>query len=124
MFPTSTGTLIEVVAVGKRFRLVLRKAGLPGFRLYVFRHTYATHLLAEGGPITYAAAQLGHAKATTPLAHYAHWIPQDNRSCVERLAARREAEPQLAPNRDRRQKVFRNWLNLMEPRARVELATY
>jgi integrase len=92
MFPTSTGTLIEVVAVGKRFRLLLRKAGLPGFRLYDLRHTYATHLLAEGAPITYVAAQLGHAKATTTLAHYAHWIPQDNRGWVERLAARREAE--------------------------------
>jgi len=38
MFPTSTATLIEVVAVGKRFRLVLRKAGLPAFRLYDLRH--------------------------------------------------------------------------------------
>jgi integrase len=92
MFPTSTGTLIEGVAVGKRFRLVLRKAGLPRFRLYDLRHTYATHLLAEGAPITYVAAQLGHAKATTTLAHYAHWIPQDNKGWVERLAARREAE--------------------------------
>jgi integrase len=51
MFPTSTGTMIEVVAVAKRFRLVLRKARLPGFRLYDLRHTYATHLLAEGAPI-------------------------------------------------------------------------
>jgi integrase len=43
----TTGTLIEVVAVGKRFRLVLRQAGPPRFRLYDLRHTYATHLLAE-----------------------------------------------------------------------------
>jgi integrase len=68
MFPTSTGTLIEVVAVGKRFRLVLRKAGLPAFRLYDLRHRYASHLLAEGAPITYVAAQLGHARPTTTLA--------------------------------------------------------
>jgi integrase len=92
MFPTSTGTLIEVVAVGKRFRGVLRKASLPAFRLYDLRHTYAMHLLAEGAPITYVAAQLGHARPTTTLAHYAHWIPQDNRDWVERLAARRAAE--------------------------------
>jgi integrase len=92
MFPTSTGTLIEVVAVGKRFRLVLRKAGMPAFRLYDLRHTYATHLLAEGAPITYVAAQLGHARPTTTLAHYAHWIPQDNKGWVDRLAARRAAE--------------------------------
>jgi integrase len=51
MFPTSTGTLIQAAALGKRFRLVLRKAALP-FRLYDLRHSYASHLLAEGAPIT------------------------------------------------------------------------
>jgi integrase len=91
MFPTSTGTLIEAVAIGKRFRLVLRKAGLPGFRLYDLRHTYASQLLAEGAPITYVAAQLGHARPTTTLAHYAHWIPRGDKGWVDRLAARRSA---------------------------------
>jgi integrase len=95
MFPTSAGTLIEVVAAGKRFRLLLRKAGLPAFRLYDLRHTYATHLLAEGAPITYVAAQLGHARPTSTLAHYAHWIPQDNKGWVDRLAARRTAEAEM-----------------------------
>jgi integrase len=42
IFPTATGTLLEVVAVGKWFREVLRKAKLPAFRLYDLRHTYAT----------------------------------------------------------------------------------
>ena len=92
MFPTSTGTLIEVVAVGKRFRLVLRKAGLPAFRLYDLRHSYLSHLLAEGAPITYVAAQLGHARPTTTLAHYAHWIPRGDKGWVDKLAARRAAE--------------------------------
>jgi len=92
IFPTSTGTLIEVVAVGKRFRLVLRKSGLPAFRLYDLRHSYASHLLAEGAPITYVAAQLGHARPTTTLAHYAHWIPRGDKGWVDKLAARRAAE--------------------------------
>lgn len=67
-------------------------AGLPRFRLYDLWHTYATHLRAEGAPITCVVVQLGHARATTTLAHYAHWIPQDNTGWVERLAARREPE--------------------------------
>jgi integrase len=92
MFPTSTGTLIEVVAVGKRSRLVLRKAGLPAFRLYDLRHSYASHLLVEGAPITYVAAHLGHARPTTTLAHYAHWIPRGDKGWVDKLAARRSAE--------------------------------
>jgi integrase len=91
VFPTATGTLIDVVAVGKRFRETLRKTNLPAFRLYDLRHTYATHLLAEGAPITYVAAQLGHARPTTTLAHYAHWIPRGDKGWVDRLAARRAA---------------------------------
>jgi len=91
MFPTSTGTLIEVVAVGKRFRLVLRKGGRPAFRLYDLRHTYASQILAEGAPITYVAAQLRHARPTTTLAHYAHWIPRGDKGWVDKLAAHRSA---------------------------------
>jgi Phage integrase family len=71
---------------------VLRKAGLPAFRLYDLRHSYASHLLAEGAPITYVAAQLGHARPTTTLAHYAHWIPRGDKGWVDKLAARRSAE--------------------------------
>ncbi len=128
MFPTSTGTLIEVVAVGKRFRLVLRKAGLPGFRLYDLRHTYATHLLAEGAPITYVAAQLGHAKATTTRRTTRTGSRRTTRagSSVSPLVARRNRKslaPKLAPNRGRGPRVFRNCLNWLEPGARVELAT-
>jgi hypothetical protein len=50
MFPTSTGTLIEVVAIGKRFRLVLRKAGLPAFRLYDLRCVCSSSGGRRGGP--------------------------------------------------------------------------
>ncbi len=101
----------------------------PSDPQYDLRHTYATHLLAEGAPITYVAAQLGHAKATTTLAHYAHWIPEDNKGWVDRLAARRAAEAEkfgtkVGTKRDRRLRVLRNCLNWLEPGAGVEPATY
>jgi hypothetical protein len=80
-----------VKAVSRRFRGLVRRAGLPRFRLYDLRHTYATHLLAEGAPITYVADQLGHAKPTTTLAHYAHWLPRGDKQWIDRLAAGRTA---------------------------------
>jgi hypothetical protein len=36
--------------------------------LYATRHIFAPHLLTMGAPITYVAAQLGHAKPTMTLA--------------------------------------------------------
>ena len=75
----------------KAFRALLQVAGLPRFRLYDLRHTFATHLLAQGAPLTYVAAQLGHTKPTTTLAWYAHWIPAGGKHHVDDLGAAREA---------------------------------
>ena len=70
---------------GKAFRRLLKAAGLPGFRLYDLRHTYASLLLAAGAPITYVSAQLGHATPTTTLRYYAKWIPSKGQRWVEVL---------------------------------------
>jgi hypothetical protein len=88
-------------------------AALPRFRLYDLRHTYATHLLAEGAPITYVAAQLGHAKPTTTLMYYAHCLPRGDKGYIDRLAAAREAvappgtmSPAAVEARDLRRKAL------------------
>jgi len=61
------------------------------FHLRCLRHTFATHLLAQGAPITYVAAQLGHAKPTTTLTYYAHWLPSGDKRYIDRLEAFRIA---------------------------------
>jgi len=97
VFPSAAGTPLDAANVAKAFRFILRAAGLPRFRLYDLRHTFASHLLAEGAPITYVAAQLGHAKPTTTLLYYAHWLPRGDKHYVDRLAAAREAAAPMAP---------------------------
>jgi hypothetical protein len=89
IFPSEARTPLEAAAVYKRFRSLLSKAKLPRFRLYDLRHTFATHLLELSAPITYVAAQLGHAKPTTTLAYYAHWLPRGDKTWIDHLAEAR-----------------------------------
>jgi len=89
IFPSEARTPLEAASIYKRFRVLLSKAKLPRFRLYDLRHTFATHLLALGAPITYVAVQLGHAKPTTTLAHYAHWLPRGDKTWIDHLAETR-----------------------------------
>jgi integrase len=87
VFVSDAGTPLDLSNVTKGWRRVLKKAKLPAFRLYDLRHTFATALLAQGAPITYVAAQMGHAKPTTTLAHYAHWLPRVDSRWVDGLDA-------------------------------------
>jgi integrase len=74
LFPNEAGHILDESKVAKVFRRGLRRAKLPGFRLYDLRHTYASLLLARRAPITYVANQLGHANPATTLRWYGRWV--------------------------------------------------
>jgi hypothetical protein len=79
------GASSNIWPVRKRFARVLRLAEVGGHRVYDLRHSYASGLLAKNAPITYVAAQLGHADATTTLRWYARWLPKSGVSFVDAL---------------------------------------
>ncbi len=86
VFCSKAGTPLDYANIQKVFKRVLKNAGLPlTHSPYDLRHSYATLLLAERVPITYVANQLGHAKPTTTLAHYAHWITGGSERLVDVL---------------------------------------
>ncbi len=105
VFCTTAGTPLDESKVRKVFARILWRAELPHFRVYDLRHTFATHLLARGVPITYVSAQLGHADATTTLRWYARWMPspQGSQRAVDVLDEGAPAAPwhQFGTNRDR-----------------------
>jgi integrase len=47
LFPEGRG-LLDAERAARRFQAVLQRAGLPRFRLYDLRHSFASHLLAMG----------------------------------------------------------------------------
>jgi integrase len=75
LFFNDAGGFVDESRVRKNYAKALKAAKMSGFRLYDLRHTYASMLLARGVPITYVSAQLGHAKPTTTLQWYAHFLP-------------------------------------------------
>ncbi len=90
LFVDEKGSVLNERYLRKAFARILRKAELPHFKPYDLRHTYASLLLSEGVPLVYVSQQLGHAKPTTTLKHYAKWMPSGNRRYVDVLD--REAE--------------------------------
>lgn len=85
VFISDVGTPFDLSNVAKAWRRVLKRAKVESFRLYDLRHTFASTLLADGAPITYVAAQLGHRKPTTTLQWYSHWLPRADKQWVDRL---------------------------------------
>jgi integrase len=95
VFVTRVGNPPRPHRVAKTFHKVLLAAGLPHFRLYDLRHTYASHLIAARADIAYVAKQLGHAKMTTTLLFYGHWFPKGDRQYVEQMESVRAAATPL-----------------------------
>jgi integrase len=90
VFPSDAGTPLDYAGVARRFRALLSRAKLPRHSPYDLRHTFATTLLAgtdtiPPAPITYVAAQMGHANPATTLRHYAHWLPRGDQRLIDRL---------------------------------------
>lgn len=78
VFLSARGTPLLRSNVGRVFRRDCAGAGVARRAregLHLLRHTFASHLLAEGRPITEVAYLLGHAHAGITLAIYAHFVP-------------------------------------------------
>ena len=122
LFPSRTNTLLDHNHVAKAFKRALKKAGLPVFRPYDLRHTYASLLLAEGAPISYVAAQLGHVKPTTTLAHYAKWIPSEGKNYAALLDTGSREKPASESQRFSQQR--RKRARKLAPRVGFEPTAY
>lgn len=69
------GQPINADNLAKRFKSILKEAGLPLLRLYDLRHTAATIALAAGVSPKVVSEQLGHASTAFTLDTYAHVLP-------------------------------------------------
>lgn len=75
VFTTRDGTPLDPGNVYKRFKKLLRAAGLPDQRFHDLRHCCATLLIAQGVPVRFVMDLLGHTQMATTTDLYAHVLP-------------------------------------------------
>jgi integrase len=77
VFPTTTGTTMSCTnLLGRHFKPLLKRAGLPEIRLHDLRHTCATILLMAGKHPKFVQKLLGHASINITLDTYSHVIEE------------------------------------------------
>lgn len=74
VFPSTIGTPIDPTNILKKFRQLLKKAGLPRLRFHDLRHTSASLMLNNGVDVLVASRRLGHAKPSITLDVYGHLL--------------------------------------------------
>lgn len=87
VFTSPAGRPIYSDKLAKKFKAILREAGLPMIRLYDLRHTSATLALSAGAPPKVVAEQLGHASAAFTLDVYAHLLPHMQTEAASKVEA-------------------------------------
>jgi integrase len=60
----------------RRFKRIIKKAGLRSIRIHDLRHTFASILIAAGHNIKYIQSQLGHSSIKITLDIYGHLMPE------------------------------------------------
>ena len=79
------GKYIEPAVYARRYKTVLKEAGVRDVKFHTTRHTFATRALEIGIDIKTLSEILGHASPTVTLNIYAHSLPEHKAKEMDRL---------------------------------------
>ena len=86
VFPSTIGTIMRRNNLHRRsYKPLLKKAGLPGIRLYDLRHTFATLMFENREQLKLVSEMLGHASIKQTADTYTHVSPTMHREAAMRL---------------------------------------
>lgn len=71
----------------RRWKPLLRAAGLREIRFHDLRHAFASLMLSQGVRVDLVSQMLGHSSPALTLSIYSHILPGDQESAVQRLDA-------------------------------------
>ena len=76
-----------------RFKLILKKHGLPGnLNVHSLRHTNASLLIAGGTDVATVAGLLGHSQPSTTLDIYTHAFDKNKQTASAKLQKAKRAQ--------------------------------
>ncbi|MCH7662279.1 MAG: site-specific integrase [Chloroflexi bacterium] len=79
VFPSTIGTPMDRDHLRRRYKRLLKKAGLPDIRFHDLRHTAAALMLNNNIPVIVVSRRLGHAQPSITLDVYGHLMPTKQR---------------------------------------------
>ena len=87
MFTTDLGHRVSVYTPTKVWRKIQRKYNLKDIKLYSFRHTGPSLLIAAGCDVKEVSSRLGHSRASTTLDIYTHVFEKAARHSTDVMTA-------------------------------------
>jgi integrase len=85
VFPDRDGDFLISVTLLRRFRRVLKEAGLPRVRFHDLRHSAATLLLSMGVSLKVVQELLGHSSIDITADIYSHVLPPIHRDAMVKM---------------------------------------
>ena len=82
---SGTACAIEPRTIQYRFKMILKKSGLPSVNYHTLRHIFATNCLQAGFDVKTLSEILGHSSLTTTLNRYVHSSMERKKYCMELL---------------------------------------
>ncbi|MCX7602101.1 MAG: site-specific integrase [Meiothermus sp.] len=83
VFPgNSLSKPLDYNAPGHALRRIVAKLGIPHVRVHDLRHSYGSHLLANGAPLELVSERMGHANANITLGVYRHLLQHERQGFV------------------------------------------
>jgi len=87
VFPDTKGGPMRKDNLLRRFKAVLKSAGLPAIRFHDLRHTAATLMLLQGVHPKVVQEMLGHSSIALTLDTYSHVVPSMQREAADKIDA-------------------------------------
>ena len=78
---------LDYNAPGHALRRIVARLGILPVRVHDLRHSYGSHILANGAPLELVAERMGHANPNITLGVYRHLLEQERRGWVIDLEA-------------------------------------